>query len=205
MSFEEAHVKVAHPSELALEKMTGDDATALPPGDTPRTIEVGTNLFAPDPIARRHTDGTIDIVGLGKTFPLVDAKGYVLSDQPYGLVILPEDLPTARSETFRVPLHGSRHDPRDLAIATPWSNVESVTIRNPPMLVPGLLASSVAVLCGLGAGALLYDASQVDDRGPRTVERAFGLSLVAVGVVFLVVGIEMLATRPEQHAWTPPN
>jgi hypothetical protein len=205
LSFERVDVKVARRSELTLEKTSDDHETILPPGDLPMKGEIGTNLFAPNPFAQRHTDSTIDMVGLGRTFPLVDDNGDVLPAQTYGLVILPDDLPSARSETFRVPLHADRHFPSDLAIATPWSNVESVKIRNLSVGVPGLLASALGLLGGLGGAGLLYDAGHEADPDERKTERGVGLTLVAVSVVFLVVGIEMLAAPPAgEHAWTPP-
>ena len=109
MHFEVAYVKVARPSEVALEK--GDDTTALPPGNT-----------------------------------------------------------KLRRCSF-----------------------------------PGLIVSGLGLLGALVGGGVLYDAPHEDDRGSRTAERVAGVTFVTTGAVFLVVGIEMLAARPDPHAWTPPS
>jgi hypothetical protein len=201
--FDYAQVRVKHAQDVALETADAPPRTILPagavPGETTLPIEDGVT-------ARRHEDGSIELTHpyRGHLDPALDlvlvrADGTVAphSDGDEFPVIRADALPATRAETFRVALAEPR--PSRLALATPWTNLEQVTVRSAPPRWLGAAEVIVGVSILVLAGAIFVDGVT----SHSSAERVFGGGVGVGGAVVFASGLWMCAAPVEEHAWRP--
>ena len=201
--FDYATVHVAERSAVALERTDPDGPrTLLPATALPRVTVIEPALIPPfgvDTTAQRTGNGSIVVER-----DSLDEEGFktTILDEHGDATVFASALPKARSETFWVPVPHVYLS--GLALATPWSNVERVTVKRDPVRILGYFELAMGTIAALGGGAFIASSFGASKPEARNVELGVGTVFAVVGALLLGAGSWTLTTPTEQWTWTPP-
>lgn len=200
--FDYATVHVADRGMVALERAEpGGPRTLIAAGGVAGSTIVDPAVLPPfgvDTTARREVDGAIVV----ERNSYRDAFSSAILDGHGNATVFARALPKTRSDTFWVPVQHPYLP--DLALATPWSNVERVTIKREPLRILGYFELGMGTIAALGGGAFIASSFGASKPEARNVELGVGVGFAAIGALLLGVGTWTLTTPTEEWTWTAP-
>lgn len=191
-----AYVHVEDPRAVSLERTTEDGPrTLIPAGGA--VMARADDAPIVDDVARRTPDGAIEIErDAPKRLPLqvVDAAGELAP-------VRPGSIPMTSAETMWIAL--DRREYPGLAVATPWANVDRVTVRQQTVAPLAWLELGIGLALLGGGSALAMRGGEDDSRDGRDLQVGSGVTLAVLGAVVTAFGAWALGEPSSEVTWAP--